>query len=137
MIILTILLIALVLTAAAIIVPTIFHYKAKWLHYVVCIGLGICLVFGATSIMVATNANETADWLKQESADILLYYNTVNYSDNEYVRYNFYDRVMNYNRVYTAYQDASEQPLTSWLYDTDVLGECGLIDFMLSTGTYG
>lgn len=137
MIILTILLIALILTAAAIIVPTIFHYKAKWLRYVVCIGLGICLVFGATSIMVASNASETADWLKQESADILLYYNTVNYSDNEYVRYNFYDRVMNYNRVYTAYQEASETPLTSWLYDTDVLGECGLIDFMLNGGTYG
>lgn len=137
MIILFILLIALILTAAAIIVPAIFHYKAKWLGTVVCIGLGICLAFGATSILVADNANETADWLKQESADILLYYNTVNYSDNEYVRYDFYDRVMNYNRVYTAYQEASVAPLTSWLYDTDVLGECGPIDFMLNAGTYG
>lgn len=137
MIILTVLLIALVLTTAAIIVPAIFNYKAKWLRPVVCIGLGICIAFGATAICVASGAENTAAWLKEESTDIMLYYNTINYSDNEYVRYNFYDRVMEYNRVYEAYQDATKNPWMSWLYDEDVLGECGLIDFMLNTGTYG
>ncbi len=137
MILLTILLIALILTTAAIVVPMIFRYRATWLRYVVCVGLAICIAFGITCPCVANSANKTEEWLKQESADILLYYNTVNYSDNEYVRYDFYNRVKEYNRVYAAYQEAVEAPLTSWLYDEDVLTECGLIDFMLSTGTYG
>ena len=137
MILITILLIALILTAAAIIVPMVFHYKSKWLRHVVCVGLGVCVALGISCGIVSNGANKTADWLKTESADIQLYYNTVVYSDNEYVRYNFYDRVMEYNRVYTAYQEASENSMTSWLYDSDVLTECGPIDFELSAGTYG
>lgn len=137
MILLTILLIALILTAAAIIVPAIFHHRSKWLHYVVCVGLAICIAFSIACGCVGNGAHRDAAWLKAESADIQLYYNTIVYSDNEYVRYNFYDRVMEYNRLYEAYQEAVENPWTSWLYDEDVLTECTPINFVLSTGTYG
>ena len=57
--------------------------------------------------------------------------------DNEYVRYDFYDRVKEYNHFYAAYQEAIENPWTSWLYDETVLTECAPIDFTLHTGTYG
>lgn len=137
MILLTILLIALVLTAAAIIVPAIFHHKSKWLYYAVCVGLAICLTFGVSCVCVGNGARNDAAWLKAESADIQLYYNTVVYSDNEYVRYDFYDRVVAYNHRYEAYQNAVENPWTSWLFDADVLTDCAPIQFELNTGTYG
>lgn len=137
MILLTVLLIALILTTALIVVPTIFHYRAKWLRIAVAVGVAVSVFFGIATISTGSVATNRAEWLKAESADIMLYYNTVNYSDNEYVRYDFYDRVKAYNEVYAAYQEATEDPLTSWLYDADVLTECGYIDFMLNTGTYG
>lgn len=137
MILLTVLLIALILTAAAIIVPATFHYKSKWLHYAVCVGLAVCIVFGASCVCVGNGARNDAAWLKTESADIQLYYNTVVYSDNEYVRYDFYDRVVAYNHRYEAYQNAVENPWTSWLFDADVLTDCAPIQFELNTGTYG
>lgn len=137
MILITVLLIALILTAAAIIVPVLFHYRSKWLHCAVCVGLAVCIVFGASCVCVGNGARNDAAWLKNESADIQLYYNTIVYSDNEYVRYNFYDRVKEYNHFYAAYQEAIENPWTSWLYDETVLTECAPIDFTLHTGTYG
>ena len=137
MILLTVLLIALILTAAAIIVPATFHYKSKWLYYAVCVGLAICLAFGVSCVFVGNGARNDAAWLKTESADIQLYYNTVVYSDNEYVRYDFYDRVVAYNHRYEAYQNAVENPWTSWLFDADVLTDCAPIQFELNTGTYG
>lgn len=137
MILITVLLIALILTAAAIIVPMIFHYRSKWAHYAACVGLAICITFAVVCGCVGNGARRDAAWLKAESADIQLYYNTIVYSDNEYVRYNFYDRVMEYNRLYEAYADAVENPMTSWLFDEGVLTECALIDFALNTGTYG
>lgn len=137
MILLTIFLIALILTAAAIIVPMIFHYRSKWSHYAVSVGLAICITFAVVCGCVGNGARRDAAWLKTESADIQLYYNTIVYSDNEYVRYNFYDRVMEYNRFYEAYQEAVENPWTSWLFDESILTECTPIEFSLNTGTYG
>ena len=137
MILLTILLIALIVTAAAIIVPMIFHYRSKWAHYAVCMGLAICITFAIVCGCVGNGARRDAAWLKTESADIQLYYNTIVYSDNEYVRYNFYDRVMEYNRLYEAYQEAVENPWTSWLFDESILTECTPIEFSLNVGTYG
>lgn len=137
MILLTVLLIALILTAAAIIVPAVFHYKSKWLYHAVCVGLAICLVFGVSCVCVGNGARNDAAWLETESADIQLYYNTVVYSDNEYVRYDFYNRVVEYNHRYEAYQNAVESPWTSWLFDADVLTNCTPIDFALNAGTYG
>lgn len=137
MILLTALLIALILTAAAIIVPAIFHYKSKWLFNAMCIGLAICCTLCVSCVCIGNGARNDAAWLKTEAADIQLYYNTIVYSDNEYVRYNFYDRVMEYNRCYEAYKDAVENPVTSWLFDKGVLTGCAPIDFTLNVGTYG
>ena len=137
MILIAILLIALIITAAVIIVPSIFHYKSKLLQSIMCIGFCVCIVLGFICGTVASQAKDVGNWLKAESANIQLYYNTIAYSDNEYVRYDFYNRVTKYNRVYKSYQNKVENSLTSWLYDGDVLIECAPIEFVLNTGTYG
>jgi hypothetical protein len=137
MILLTALLIALIFTTAAILTATVFRYKSKWLYHAVCISLAICLVSGVSCVCIGNGARNDAAWLKAESANIQLYYNTIVYSDNEYVRYDFYDRVVTYNHCYEAYQNAVENPWTSWLFDADVLTDCAPIDFALNTGTYG
>lgn len=137
MILIAILLIALIITAAAIIVPSIFHYKSKLLQSIVCFGICICIISGFICGIVASQAKDVGNWLKTESANIQLYYNTIAHSDNEYVRYDFYNRVTKYNRVYKSYQNKVENSLISWLYDGDVLIECAPIEFALNTGTYG
>lgn len=137
MILTTIFLIALILTATAITVPALFCYRSKWLHYIACVCLTICIVFGICCACVGACARTDAAQLKTEFAHIQLYYNTIVYSDNEYVRYDFYNRVKEYNRLYEVYQESTEDPWTSWLYDVDILTECSPIDFTLNTGTYG
>ena len=137
MILIAILLIALIVTAAAIIVPSIFCYKSKFLKDIGCIGICICIILGVVCGIVTSQANDVGNWLKAEFADIQLYYNTIAHSDNEYVRYDFYNRVTKYNRVYKSYQNKIENSLISWLYDGDVLIACAPIEFALNTGTYG
>ena len=115
MILITALLIAFILTTVAIIVPSIFCYKSKFLKDIGCIGICICIILGVVCGIVASQAKDVGNWLKAESANIQLYYNTIAYSDNEYVRYDFYNRVTKYNRVYKSYQHKVENSLTRWL----------------------
>ena len=112
MIILSVLLIALLLLASAIVVRCVFKPKWVWLNKVIVAALVIACAFGILSGFMSAACQGQVDNLKDEAKAIILYYNTINESDNEYVRFDFYQRVKDYNVRYTNLQDNTE---SAWI----------------------
>lgn len=137
MVILSILLIALLLLASAIVVRCVFKPKWVWLNKVIIATLVIACAFGILSGFMSAACQGQVDSLKSEAKAILLYYNTINESDNEYVRFDFYQRVNDYNARYTNLQENSESAWIGAFYPRGWDSEVGLIDFMLRTGSEG
>ena len=135
MIILSALLIALLLLASAIVVRCIFKPKWVWLNKGILVAGAFALVLGTVSIVAGAVCDNDISILKAESEHINLYYNTVLYTDNEYVRFDFYQRVKDYNVRYTNLQDNTESAWIGAFYPKGWDSEIGLIDFMLRTGS--
>ena len=137
MIILSALLIALLLLASAIVVRCIFKPKWVWLNKVILVAAAFALVLGTVSIVAGVVCDNDISTLKAEAEHINLYYNTVLYTDNEYVRFDFYQRVQDYNSSYTELQEKSKSIWIGAFYpkgwDTEVLP----IEFLLNSGANG
>jgi hypothetical protein len=89
------------------------------------------------SIVAGVVCDNDINDLKAESEHINLYYNTVLYTDNEYVRFDFYQRVQDYNDSYAELQEKSKSIWIGAFYpkgwDTEILP----IEFLLNVGAYG
>ena len=137
MIILSALLIALLLLASAIVVRCIFKPKWVWLNKVILVAAAFALVLGTVSVIAGAVCDNDINDLKAESEHINLYYNTVLYTDNEYVRFDFYQRVQDYNDSYAELQEKSKSIWIGAFYpkgwDTEILP----IEFLLNVGAYG
>lgn len=137
MIILSALLIALLLLASAIVVRCIFKPKWVWLNKVILVAAAFALVLGTVSVIAGAVCDNDISTLKAESEHINLYYNTVLYTDNEYVRFDFYQRVQDYNDSYAELQEKSKSIWIGAFYpkgwDTEVLP----IEFLLNSGANG
>jgi glucan phosphoethanolaminetransferase (alkaline phosphatase superfamily) len=137
MIILSALLIALLLLASAIVVRGIFKPKWTWLNKAILVAAALALILGTVSIVAGAVCDNDINDLKAESEHINLYYNTVLYTDNEYVRFDFYQRVQDYNDSYAELQEKSKSIWIGAFYpkgwDTEILP----IEFLLNVGAYG
>lgn len=137
MIILSALLIALLLLASAIVVRCIFKPKWVWLNKVILVAAAFALVLGTVSVIAGAVCDNDINNLKAESEHINLYYNTVLYTDNEYVRFDFYQRVQDYNDSYAELQEKSKSIWIGAFYpkgwDTEILP----IEFLLNSGANG
>ena len=137
MIILSALLIALLLLASAIVVRGIFKPKWAWLNKGILVAAALALILGTVSIVAGAVCDNDINDLKAESEHINLYYNTVLYTDNEYVRFDFYQRVQDYNDSYAELQEKSKSIWIGAFYpkgwDTEILP----IEFLLNVGAYG
>ena len=137
MIILSALLIALLLLASAIVVRGIFKPKWTWLNKAILVAAALALILGTVSIVAGAVCDNDISTLKAESEHINLYYNTVLYSDNEYVRFDFYQRVQDYNDSYAELQAKSKSIWIGAFYpkgwDTEILP----IEFLLNSGANG
>lgn len=137
MIILSALLITLLLLASAIVVRCIFKPKWVWLNKVILVAAAFALVLGTISVIAGAVCDNDINNLKAESEHINLYYNTVLYTDNEYVRFDFYQRVQDYNSSYAELQEKSKSIWIGAFYpkgwDTEILP----IEFLLNSGANG
>ena len=68
---------------------------------------------------------------------LMLYYDLVDNSTNEYVRYDYYDRVMEYNADYEHHMENDDNIWTGWLYPSDWQLDMSRIDFRLHGDNYG
>lgn len=133
-----VLLAVLICTAAAIVCTAVFGLqKNKTMRAVCSIGLIVCAVmfaiFGIGRACTTTDTNNVA----YRYEDLMLYYSTVDNSTNEYVRYDYYDKVQDYNEFYQRLVEASEDPVFGCLYPRNWTDGIGTIDFQLHGDDYG
>lgn len=64
--------------------------------------------------------NNTCEYLHNEYKEITMLYDAIEQSDSEYLRYNFYERIENYNEQYTTYVKDLNNPWFNWLVYNDI-----------------
>lgn len=135
MIILSILLILGLLLAAGLVVRFVFKPKWAWLDKLIIVAVVLVFICGLFSVCMGCAANDSILNLKAEAADIELYYITIQNCDNEYVRFDFYQRVQDYNELYNYYLDLCDSPWIGAYYPDDWTDEISQIEFALHGDT--
>ena len=132
-----VLLAILICTAAAIVCTAVFGMqKNKTMRRICATGLLLCMIgMGIFGIGRACTNSDTGRIVAQYE-DLTLYFNTVNYSSNEYVRYDYYNKVQTYNAAYQNLIEATEDPVFGCLYPKDWFINIGPIDFQLRGDEY-
>ena len=110
--------------------------KNKTMRKICSIGLMLCVIgmgiFGIGNACANNNTNK----IIAQYEDLTLYYNTVDYSSNEYVRYDYYNKVQVYNATYQNLIEATEDPIFGCLYTNDWFINIVPIDFQLHGNEY-
>lgn len=135
MIILSILLIVLLLLVSLVVIDCIFKPKWVWLNRFTTIVLIIGIVAGLTSGIAASVCGARISDLKAESAMLIPYYNLIVETNDEYARFHYYQRVVEYNAKYENCLADLKSPWIGAFFPKDWDSEIGLIDFMLRTGS--
>lgn len=136
MIILSTLLIALLVAMAGIVVKLIFKVKWPWMNRIVIAMLALSLGLGAAAGIAGATTRASVSRLETEYDNLMLYYNTVSNSPNEYVRFDFYNRVNEFN---ANYEDIVERSKSIWVgafFDKDWSNEIAPIVFELHGDEY-
>ena len=134
MILLSILLIATLIAFAGWTICLIFRPKWSWFGSALISITVIFLVMAVGCAIGAAVSSNDVEGLRAEAAEIELYYNTINYSTNEYVRFDFYQRVQNYNEWYKEVQEQSESIWIGAFYPKGWQDEIAPIEFYLNDG---
>ena len=128
----------LALTAIAIVVTVVFGYqKNATLRKAILFGLVASLLLSGFAIVFGGIVGNTADELAATYNDLILYQTTVEHSTNEYVRYDYYDKITAYNEAFADYVIASQDKWLGGLYPTDWDEGIAIIDFQLHGDSYG
>lgn len=117
-----------VMTVAAI---SIWLHPTKLAKGIIGGALVVAIIFAIFCIAMNAAAKSDLDYLTTRYDDLMLYYNTVVYSDNEYVRYDYYDKVNAYNEAYEKVIAASESKWNGWFYPAEDIAKLSTIDFTL------
>ena len=134
---LTMLLCVMALTAIAIVVTVIFGYqKNATMRKIIAIGLAASLLLGGFAIVFGGIVGNTANELAATYHDLVLYQSTVEHSTNEYVRYDYYDKVVEYNEAYVDYMVAAQGKWLGGLYPANWDEGIAIIDFQLHGDFY-
>lgn len=134
MIFLVMFLISALIAVAGLIVRLVFKYNEAWLNRVVIMALCLMVIFGASCLIgIAVCSKEISD-LRAEHDHIMIYYDVVDQCDNEYVRFDFYQEVEDYNAYYAAVVKSAASPWKGVFYPENWQEEVMPIEFYLRTG---
>lgn len=129
MIVLCTLLSAIIIMAVAAI--TIWLFPTKIAKGIMIGAFVVALMAILLAISMGAGARSDLQSMTERYDDLMLYYNTVVYSDNEYVRYDYFNKVKAYNEDYDAIIRASESKWTGWFYPAEEIAKLNTIDFTL------
>lgn len=129
MIVLITLLCAIIVIAIAAI--TIWLFPTKIAKFILVGAFVVALMSILLAISMGAGARSDLQSMADRYDDLMLYYNTVVYSDNEYVRYDYFNKVKAYNEKYDAIIRASESKWTGWFYPAEQVAKLNPIDFTL------
>ena len=134
MILLVMLLISALIAVAGLIVRLAFKYNEGWLNRIVIAALTLFVIFAACCFIgAAICSGEIAD-LRDEYDHIMIYYDVVDQCVNEYVRFDFYQEVEDYNAKYAATVKSATGPWKGAFYPENWQEEILPIEFYLRTG---
>ena len=133
-----ILLIALVVTAAAILVGSVFgHAKSKNYRRGIYVGVGICAVLIAFCMVLGSIYHSEVSELQAQYNDIMLYNETVELCENEQVRFGHYEKIKAFNEAYDRLAVIKEDFMFGALFPEDWSADMGKIDFYFRGVNYG
>lgn len=119
MIILCVTLLALLIAVSAVVVRFIFRPKWVWLNYVIIFMLSASLMFGLCAATIANSSRNQVKALQDEYDNIMLYHYTISNAMSEPVRFDFYQRIIEFNEAYNDMLEASQSAWVGALYDRD------------------
>lgn len=131
------LLIFLIAALASIVVMLVFGMRTnKTLRRIVATALVGTIISFALCMAIGAGVKADAAKCQAEYTDLMLYYNTVDNSANEYVRYNYFNKVQEYNDWYAKLVAFESDFWIGNLMHESWLDGCGLIDFQLHGDEY-
>ena len=131
------LLIFLIAAVSSIVVMLVFgQNKNKTLRRIVTTALIGSIVCIFLCLAIGFSIKDACSRCVFKYDDFMLYYTTVENSTNAYVRYNYYDKVQNYNEFYTRLVGYEGDFWIGNLVHESWLDGCGLIDFQLHGDGY-
>ena len=133
-----ILLIALVVTAAAILVGSVFgRAKSKSYRKGIYIGVGICAVLVTFCMILGGIYHSEVSELQAQYNDIMLYNEVVELCENEQVRFGHYEKIEAFNEAYDHLAAIEEDFMFGALFPKDWSADMGKIDFYFRGVNYG
>ena len=90
----------------------------------------IAILIGGFWVGCACNATNKQATFSDEYNQLKLYQYTVETSDNEYLRFDYYNRVQEWNEKYDTYTKLESNSWVSWFL-FEPMKYCGRIDFEL------
>ena len=135
--ILWILLIALVITAAAILVGSVFgRAKSKSYRKGIYAGVGICAVLITFCMILGGIYHSEVSELQAQYNDIMLYNEVVELCENEQVRFGHYEKIEAFNDAYDRLAVIEEDFMFGALFPEDWSADMGKIDFYFRGVSY-
>lgn len=89
------------------------------------------IVGGVSFATLSEVSNDLAQSLITDNYELNLYYDPVNNSYNEYVRFDYYTKVEEYNKAWKDYVDNCENPILGSFFKINKLKGIGQINFLL------
>lgn len=137
MILLYILLGVILITVASAIVMLVFGYKKNLiLRKLVIVGMAMAIVLATFSFGLGTIYSNQVDALRADYEELTLYHYTVTNSTNEYVRYDYFDKVTAYNTALEGHYTNANNSWTGWLYPTGWDTGLAPVEFYLHGDNY-
>ena len=136
MVILCTLLLALIISLAAVLVDIIFKPHWAWLRRVIVAMIVLSVFCGIATGIIIGGSHGEINHLQAEHDKLTLYQTVVEQTDNEYVRFDFYQDVMKYNQKYENAVDKAQSIWLGALYPKDWAEQIAPIEFYLNGGTY-
>ena len=133
-----ILLIALVVTAAAILVGIMFgRAKSKSYRRGIYVGVSICAMLIAFCMVLSGIYHSEVNELQAQYDDIMLYNEVVELCDNEQVRFGHYEKIQAFNEAYDRLAVIKEDFMFGALFPKNWSADMGKIDFYFRGVNYG
>jgi low affinity Fe/Cu permease len=133
-----ILLIALVVTATAILVGIVFgRTRSKSYRKGIYTGVGICTALIAFCMILGGIYTSEVNELQAQYDDIMLYNEVVELCDNEQVRFGHYEKIEVFNEAYDRLAVIEEDFMFGALFPKNWSADMGKIDFYFRGVNYG
>ena len=107
----------------------------KWMHAMIVVGV-LTVLSGGTIMLEDAHREKLAEEMRIEYRELKLYSGTVEFSENEYLRFRYYNEVNEYNARYDEVVRLKTNWFTGNLGPDDMLEGYGRIDFTLRGDDY-